>query len=379
MKFEEVIGQEEVKERLLQMVHSGKLPHALLFCGPEGSGKMALALAFASYLLCKEHDDKDCCGKCMQCRMLAKWAHPDLHFSYPVIRPKGTSSAHQMTSDDFAREWQKLLSEGPYFTMDRWLKEMRAENQQAQIGVGDSNDLIRKLAFKPSQGYYKICVIWLAERMNEECANKLLKSIEEPPEGTVFLMVSEEPERLLETIKSRTQRIDIPPISQGIIEKALVERRGIDAVAATRISRAANGSWLNALEELDSDSEKRQFFDMFTTLMRKAYMCDVRDLKKWSETIHSYGREKQKRMLIYFMHLVRENFMFNFHEYELNYMTQDEENFAKNFAPFINEANVVEISRMMNVAIRDIAQNANAKIVFFHLAVQMMSKLRIKN
>ncbi|MCD8290518.1 MAG: DNA polymerase III subunit [Prevotella sp.] len=379
MKFDEVIGQEDVKDRLLQMVRNSKLPHAMLFCGPQGSGKMALALAFASYLLCKNRDDKDSCGKCNQCNMLAGWAHPDLHFSYPVIRPKGTSSAHQMTSDDFAHEWQKVLSEGPYFTLDRWLKEMKAENQQAQIGVGDSNDLIRKLSFKASQGYFKVCIIWLPERMNDECANKLLKLIEEPPQGTVFIMVCEEPEKLLETIKSRTQRIDIPPISRETIERELVERRGIDADAAKRISRAANGSWLNALEELDAGSEKRKFLDMFITLMRKAYSNDVKELKTWSETAYSYGREKQKRMLIYFMHLVRENFIYNFHEKELNYMTQEEEDFARKFAPFINEANVVEISRLMNLAIRDISQNANAKIVFFHLAVQMMIELRIKN
>ncbi len=351
----------------------------MLFCGPQGSGKMALALAFASYLLCKNHDDHDSCGKCNQCGMLSKWGHPDMHFSYPVIRPKNTSSAHQMTSDDFATEWRKMLLEGPYFTMDRWLKEMKAENQQAQIGVGDSNDLIRKLSFKASQGYFKVCVIWLPERMNGECANKLLKLLEEPPLGTVFIMVCEEPEKLLETIKSRTQRIDIPPIKTDTIERELVERRGIDAEAARRISRAANGSWLNALEEIDAGSEKRQFLDMYMDLMRNAFTEKVKELKKWSETAYSFGREKQKRMLIYFLHLVRENFMYNFHNNELNYMTLDEENFARSFAPFINEANVVEISRLMNIAIRDIGQNAYAKIVFFDLAVQMAIKLRIDN
>ncbi len=378
MKFNEVIGQEEAKERLLQMVRKGRIPHAMLLCGPSGCGKMALALAFASYLLCNNHDGEDSCGKCNQCAMLAVWAHPDLHFSFPVIRPSGTSSEHKMTSDDFIKEWRKLLSSGPYFTMDMWLKEMKAENQQAQIGVGESDDLIRKLSLKSSQGGYKVIVIWLPERMNQECANKMLKLLEEPPQETVFLLVSEEPDKLLETIKSRTQRIDIRRISAETIEKALVERRGIDADAARRIARSANGSWLNALQELDSTNEKRQFLDMFIMLMRLAYARNIKELKKWSETVAGYGREKQKRMIVYFMRLVRENFMYNFRDSQLTYMTQDEENFAHRFAPFINEANVIGIYELMNRAIRDIGQNANAKIVFFDTATQMIVLLKMK-
>ncbi len=370
-----MIGQHEAKERLLQLVREERLPHAILLCGPSGSGKMALALAFASYLLCGSHDGDDSCGMCRQCAMLSKWAHPDLHFSYPVIRPAGTSAEHKMSSDDFSSEWRHLLTQGPYFTMDQWLGEMKAANQQAQIGVGESDSLIKKLSLKSSQGGYKVCIVWLPERMNAECANKMLKIIEEPPHRTVFIMVCEEPEQLLETIKSRTQRIDIRRIAAEDIEAALIERRGIEPDMARRLSRVADGSWLNALEELDAGNEKKLFLDMFIMLMRLAYQRNIKELKKWSETAAGFGREKQKRMITYFMHLIRENFIYNFKNPELNYMTAEEENFSKNFARFVNEANIFEICGIMDRAIRDIGQNANAKIVFFDMATKMIISL----
>ena len=375
MKFGDVIGQEEIKQRLRRMVSEDRVPHAMMFCGPQGSGKMALAVAFASYLLCRDRTDGDSCGACRQCAMTGKLAHPDLHFSYPVIRPSGTGSEHKMSSDDFADEWRRMLSQGVYFTMDQWLAEMNAANQQALMGVGESDLLIRKLSLKSSQGGYKVVIIWLPERMNAECANKMLKLLEEPPAETVFVMVCEEPEKLIETIRSRAQRIDVRRIDDASIERALIERRGIDTDAAHRLARAANGSWLAALEELDADNEKRQFLDLFISLMRLAYMRKIKDLRKWSETAAALGREKQRRMLAYFMRLVRENFMYNFHNPQLCYMTRDEENFARNFAPYINEANVIEMSELMNRAMRDIGQNANAKIVLFDMATHIIVSL----
>ena len=370
MTFDDVIGQEEARERLMQMVEEGRLPHALLFCGPQGCGKMAVVLAFACHLLTLDESRRKNSEA-----MLAKWQHPDLHFTFPVIRPSGTSAEHKMVSDDFAREWNTLLMKGPYFSMDQWLNEMQAANQQAQIGVGESDDLIRKLSLKSSQGGYKVSVIWLPERMNAECANKLLKIIEEPPQQTVFLMVCEEPEKLLETIRSRTQRIDLKKISTEAIEQALTTRRGIDSDSAHHIARVANGNWLKALEELDADNENSLFLDMFKTLMRLAYQRNIKELKAWSETAASFGREKQKRMLSYFLRLIRENFMYNFSNPELVYMTRDEEDFAKKFARFINEANVVELSELFTLAIRDIGQNANAKIVFFDMVLRTIMLL----
>ena len=373
MKFKEVIGQEEAQQRLIQMVSEGRVPHAMMFCGPSGCGKMALALAFASYLLCKNSEGTDdSCGTCQQCAMLRSWSHPDLLFTYPVIKPSGSSTDHKTISDDYAREWREMLSEGPYFSMDQWLEKMKAGNQQALIYVAESEVLIRKLSMKSSQGGYKVNIIWLPERMREDCANKMLKIIEEPPQQTVFLMVCEEPERLLETIRSRVQRIDIKRIDTQAIEKALVERRAIDEVMAHQIARASNGDWLKALEELDASNENHQFLDLFILLMRQAYMRNVKDLKVWSESVAALGRERQKHMLVYFQHLVRENFMYNFGNPELVYMTTAESNFAKNFARFINEANVIEINDIFATALRDIGQNGNPKMVFYDVALKMI-------
>ena len=373
MKFKEVIGQEEAQQRLIQMVSEGRVPHAMMFCGPSGCGKMALALAFASYLLCKNSEGTDdSCGTCQQCAMLRSWSHPDLLFTYPVIKPSGSSADHKTISDDYAREWREMLSEGPYFSMDQWLEKMKAGNQQALIYVAESEVLIRKLSMKSSQGGYKVNIIWLPERMREDCANKMLKIIEEPPQQTVFLMVCEEPERLLETIRSRVQRIDMKRIETQAIEKALVERRAIDEVMAHQIARASNGDWLKALEELDASNENHQFLDLFILLMRQAYMRNVKDLKVWSENVAALGRERQKRMLVYFQHLVRENFMYNFGNPELVYMTTAESNFAKNFARFINEANVIEINDIFATALRDIGQNGNPKMVFYDVALKMI-------
>ena len=211
--------------------------------------------------------------------------------------------------------------------------------------------------------------------MNIECANKLLKLIEEPPQQTVFIMVCEEPDKLLETIRSRVQRIDIRRIGEEDIMRALIERRGVDEEAARRISRLANGSWLKALEALQTGSENELFLDMFILLMRLAYQRKIKDLRKWSEQMAGMGREKQKRWLTFFLRMARENFMYNFQNTELTYMTQKEEDFAKNFARFVNEKNILPINDLANRAIRDIGQNANAKIVFFDFALQMIMLL----
>ena len=363
MAFEQVIGQREVQQRLTQMVSEGRLPHAIMLCGPQGCGKKALAIGFAQMLLARTANDE---------AMLRKLEHPDLHFTYPTIKLPSMGSDHKPVSDDFAKEWPELVMGGPYVTMTEWLEQMGGENQQAIITAGESDELVRKLSLKSSQGGYKISLVWLPERMNTECANKILKLLEEPPSQTVFIMVSEEPDRLLETIRSRVQRIDVKRIADYDVHKALVEKRGLTENMAQRITRMANGNWLKALQMLSTDSENELFLDMFQSLMRLAYQRKVKDLKTWSERMAAMGRERQKRFLEYFLRLVRENFMYNFQQPDLCYMTQREEDFARNFARFINEANVLPITDLANVAIRDIGQNANAKIVFFDFALQMI-------
>ena len=374
MTFHEVIGQKEVRERLLQMHRENRLPHAIMLCGPEGVGKKALATAFACYLLdnTKRSEKTEGTEEWVEHPMLKKLEHPDLHFTYPTIKLPSMGSDHIPVSDDFAREWHELIMRGPYFSMDEWMTSMGAENQQAIITAGESDDLVRKLSLKSSQGGYKVSVVWLPERMNIACANKLLKLIEEPPSQTVFIMVCEEPARLLETIRSRVQRIDVKRVPVETIAKALVERRGVDESQALRIARLSNGSWLKALQELQVGTENEQFLDLFMSLMRLAYQRKVKELRKWSDTMAAFGREKQRRFLDFFLRMVRENFMYNFQQSDLCYMTQKEEEFARNFARFIGEGNVIGLYELASRASRDIGQNANAKIVFFDFSLQVI-------
>lgn len=375
MTFNEVIGQEEVRDRLLQMVNEGRLPHAIMLCGPQGVGKKALTIAFACYLLSKKTPSSAnmFSEEVSEEPMLRKLEHPDLHFTFPTIKLPSMGSDHKPVSDDFAHEWHDLLmGAGPYFTMDEWMTSMGGENQQAIITAGESDALVHKLSLKSSQGGYKVSIIWLPERMNIECANKLLKLIEEPPLQTVFVMCCEEPDRLLETIRSRVQRIDVKKLPAETICTALQQRRGVSEDAARRISRLAGGSWLKALQELQVGTENEQFLDLYISLMRLAYQRKIRDLRKWSETLAGFGREKQKRFLQFFLHMTRECFMYNFQQRDIVYMTQEEENFARNFARFVNEANILPIYDLANRAIRDIGQNANAKIVFFDFTLQII-------
>lgn len=373
MNWSEVIGQEDIKQKLTSMVDDEHVPHAMILCGPYGCGKMAMAMAMASYLLTEGSVRiNPQFNKANSEAMLGQWEHPDLHFSFPTIKRTGMSADHQPVSGDYAKEWRQMLIQGPYFNISQWMDYMDAANQQAIITGAESDELARKLSLKSSLGGYKVAVIWLPERMNLTSANKLLKLLEEPPHQTIFIMASEEPEKLLDTIKSRTQRIDMKRLTNKDICNALVQQRGIDEASAQRIARLANGNWMNALDALNTSNENRQFFDMFTMLMRLAYTRNIKELKKWSEAVAAYGREKQRRMLVYFIGQVRENFMYNFRNPELTYMTVEEENFSKKFSPFINELNVIEISELMERANRDIGQNANAKIVMFDMALKMI-------
>ena len=368
MDFSEVIGQEETKQRLLKMAKDKHVPHALLFCGPYGSGKMALAMSFASYLLEISSTSPEKAKS-----MLKRWEHPDLHFSYPTIKLPNTSSDHQPTSNDFAKEWHKMImEEGAYFDISKWMNEMGATTQQAIITAAESDNISRQLSLKSSQGGYKVSIIWLPERMNLTSANKILKVLEEPTEGTIFLMVSEEPEKLLETIISRTQRIDVKRIEDEAIEKALIAQRGLDIDVAHRIARRARGSWLNAIDELRSNKETEEFLQLFQQLMRACYARAIKALKQWSETVYAFGREKQRRMLVYFQQQVRENFMFNFRNPELVYMSLEEEEFAKKFSRFINEKNVIEINELFQKCYKAIGQNANGKIVFYDMTLKLI-------
>ena len=368
MFFKDVIGQEEAKERLIREAKEGKIAHARLFCGPEGIGKLPLAIAYARYLSCNNPGEKDACGVCPSCVKISKLAHPDLHFVFPVIKKKSKDTV----SDDFIAEWRELLSHTPYFNLNIWLEEMGAENQQAQIYVKESDEIIRKLSLKSSQGGYKIMIIWLPEKMNVECSNKLLKLLEEPPSQTIFLLVSEEPDMLLTTIQSRTQRFALYGIEEKYITERLQNQYGLQEKDAISIGHRSEGNFLKAMESIHLSEENKLFFDLFVSLMRLSYQRKIREMKQWSETLAAMGREKQKHFLSYCQRLVRENFIFNFQDPSLVFMNEEEKDFSKRFAPYINEKNVMGIMDELSEAQRHIEQNVNARMVFFDFSLKMI-------
>ena len=373
-----VIGQQDIQQRLQAMVGSGHLPHAIMLCGPTGHGTLALALAFAVQLLETGLPGQPLSPSMRRNAqaMLQQWAHPDLHFTFPTIKLPSMSSDHQPVSDDFMAPWRALLGRGLYFSLEQWMEEMGAENQQAIITAGESDDLVRRLSMKSSQGGYKVSVVWLPERMNLSAANKLLKLIEEPPQHTVFLMACEEPGQLLETIRSRVQRIDVPRLADSEVAEALATQCGQTADEAHRLARLARGNWIVALSELQQGGEREQFLNLYMQLMRQAYQRQLVPLRTWSETVAKMGRERQKRFLEYMMRMTRECFMRNFGNPDLCYMSAAEEQFASRFARFVNETNVLQMYDTANLALRDIAQNANAKIVFYDLALQTIVQLK---
>ncbi len=369
MYFKDIIGQETVKQRLRLEVREGRVPHAQLFAGPEGTGALPLAIAYARFLLCTRRGEEDACGTCPSCVKLNKLAHPDLHFVFPVVKRKGGGDT---VSDDYIREWRELAISTPYFGMNHWLDAMGAENQQAQIFVKESDELVRKLSLKSSEGGYKVVIIWLTEKMKVECANKLLKLLEEPPAQTVFLLVSEEPDRILPTILSRTQRINVPRLEDAEIAEALKVRFGLQDTDAAETARLAEGSYLQALEIIHLSEDTQLFFGLFVSLMRLAYQRKVKEMREWSDTVAAMGRERQKDFLTYCQRMVRESFVSNFHRKEMNYMNREEENFTIRFAPFINERNVMGITDELAEAQTHIEQNVNPRMVFFDFALKMI-------
>ena len=369
MYMKDIIGQNEAKQHLLTLVHEARVPHAMLLYGPSGSGKLPLAIAFARYLTCDHPGTDDACGHCPSCLMMNKLAHPDVHFAFPVIKKK---SGRDTVSADYLDQWRQQLLDTPYFDLPMWLARIGTENQQAQIFVSESDEIQRALSLKPSRGKYKIMIIWLPEKMNAECGNKLLKLLEEPPAYTVFLMVSEAADTLMPTLVSRMQRFRLPPLPEEDIANMLTSRYMLSAEDSLEIAHLSEGSVITAVGNIRLGEERRMFFELFTSLMRLAYARRLKELKAWSEQVAALGRERQKNFLDYCEQMLRENFIYNFHHPEMNYMAREEKQFAVRFAPFINERNVTGIFNELQEAARHIEQNANPKIVFFDFVLKII-------
>ena len=366
MKFSEILGNERAIAQIKNLVDGDRFPHALLLHGDPGIPKLALARATAQYIHCTSRIGGDSCGVCPSCKQHQSLNHGDTFFSYPV-----TSKGENTTSDLFSAEWHKFLNESPIENYRHWLSLLKNENAQPLIYASESNAIIRKMSMSSYSSKYKILIMWLPEKMNDACANKLLKLIEEPDPDTIFILVSNNAKEVLPTIFSRTQRIEMRKPSVQEIANYFHINLGTDYNEALVAASAADGDVMQTMQNMEASSETTEFHDKFVQLMRLAYSRNLKSLKAWSESIADYKREKTRRFISYCSRMVRENFIYNLHHPDLNYLTTQEANFSSKFAPFINESNVQPMLEQFNLADRDIKQNGNAKIILFDLAVRV--------
>ncbi len=374
MQFKDVIGQNSIKQRLIQAVEEDRIPHAQLFAGPQGNGKLALALAFAQYINCPNKKENDSCGQCSSCRKYTRLIHPDLHFTFPVIK---TSAVSNPTSSDYMTKWRQYYTENPYPQYEKWMQLIADENKQGAIYVDEAKDLIHKLNQKSYEAEYKVSIVWLPETMNITCANKILKILEEPPEKTLFILISEAEEKLLSTIRSRCQFVRIPKISDDDLQAALAPIAESTNSNPATVARLARGNYFLALEIMQNDELRRYNFNQFTAIMRYGYGRKLQEILSWSEEMTGIGRVRQMGLLKYCGEFLRENFLLNLREPDLIFMDDQENAFSQKFSPFINEKNVLPLFREFERAYADISMNGNAKLIFTDLGLKVSKLIRL--
>ena len=377
MQFKDVIGQSAVKQRLIQSVRENHVSHAQLFLGPAGCGKLPLALAYAQYILCPNRTETDSCGVCPTCQKMQKLVHPDLHFVVPTATTKKIKSNPE--SDLFMEEWREYVFQNQgYVDTSSWYTFLDVENKQGYMSVRDAASLLRKLSMKSYEGEYKIAIIWMAEKMRVDTANKLLKLLEEPPEKTVFLLIAEDQEELLATIKSRTALVKIPAIANDKIEMALFERLGCTAQQAHDAAMISEGNWLNACHSVQESEDRKFFFTTFQQWMRLCFRAAYSELIDFSNNARSLGREKQKELLDYGLRIIRNSLLFDNGLAEIVMLPDDEKQFNAKFAPFVNPANLAQIAELFEEAIRQIERNGYAPLIFTDVSFKMVALLKKK-
>lgn len=373
MFFHEIIGQEEVKKRLIRSVQEERVSHAQLFAGPEGTGKLGLALAYAQYISCRNRTATDSCGTCPSCHKYQKLAHPDLHFVFPVYN---STKIKNPVSDDFIKEWREMVLKNHYFNLGQWLTFIDAGNAQGLIYERESDSIYRKLNLKSFEAEFKVMIIWLPEKMHLSCSNKLLKLIEEPPNKTLFLLVSESEESIISTIRSRAQLIKVPFIDSSSMKNALLKMDGIDPASVDDAVHLSNGSFIRAMEFLNPGEDEIFFFNKFQEMMRLAYSRQVLQLVEWAEEMAQIGRDKQKAYFSFALRLVREYFVMNLKRNDLVYLKKEEKEWGMRFAPFINERNIIPLARELEQGIQHISMNGNPRIIFLDTALRMVRLIK---
>ncbi|TMM58970.1 DNA polymerase III subunit delta' [Maribacter algarum] len=381
MLFKDILGLSHIKNHLASSADAGRIPHAQMFVGPEGSGTLPMALAYMQYVVCGNQNGENFGGN-ESCNLkFDSLSHPDMHFAFPVSNSDKVKS--HAVSNHYMEEWRQFLKEQPYGNLFDWYRLIGIEKKQGQIGVDEAMDVVKKLALKSYEGGYKVMLIWMAEKLNTSAANKLLKLIEEPPEKTVFILVTEDEEQIIQTIRSRCQILHFPPLAENDIAKAL-EEKGLAREEALRLAHEANGNFNKALDLMNNDSEDLVFEKWFVQWVRSAFKAKgnkaaIHELILWSEEIAKTGRETQKKFMQYCLAVMRQAMLVNFNVKDLAFMQIHVDGFSlEKFAPFVHENNILSIVEELENAMYHIERNGNSKIILTDLSIKLTRLLHRK-
>ena len=375
MQFSKILGQDYIKNHLVKSASLGRIPHAQLFVGPEGCGTLPMAIAYAQYILCNNIGNENSGGNEACNLKFDSISHPDLHFIYPTVTTDSVKTKPKST--DFLKDWREFLAENPYGSLFDWYRMLGVQNKQGEIRVEDAQDILKSLALKSYEGGYKIMIIWMADKMNIASSNKLLKLLEEPSDKTLFILISENEEDIIQTIRSRCQVLHFNGLSEKTIADALAERQNIDPRTASKLAHQAQGNFNKALQLLHEDSEDVVFEKWFVDWVRGAFRAKgnaaaINDLIQWSEQIAGLGRETQKKFLQFCIEMFRQALLLNYQATSLVYMEPKIEKFKlENFAPFVNGNNINDIFRELSDAMYHIERNGNAKIILTDLSIKL--------
>ncbi|BDB52185.1 ATP-binding protein [Flavobacterium ammonificans] len=375
MQFSEILGQEYIKSHLTKSASLGRIPHAQLFVGPEGSGTLPMAIAYAQYILCNNSNGENN-GENKSCNLkFDKLSHPDLHFVYPTVATEDVKTKPK--SIDFIGDWRAFVTQNPYGSLFDWYTVLGVNNKQGEIRVDDAQEILKTLSLKSYEGGYKIMIVWMADKMNTPASNKLLKLLEEPPEKTIFILITEQEEDLIQTIRSRCQVLHFGGLPENTIAEALVAQKQIDPKLAATIAHQAQGNFNKALHLLQNDDNSYPFDEWFVTWVRAAFKAKgnaaaIQDLIQWSDEVAGLGRETQKKFLSFCVEMFRQALLLNYESPSLVYLEPNVEKFQlANFAPFVNGNNIQEIFKELSDAMYHIERNGNAKIILTDLSIKL--------
>lgn len=375
MQFSEILGQDHIKNHLIKTASTGRIPHAQLFIGSEGSGTLPTAIAYAQYILCGNSGPDNENGNTSCNLKFQSISHPDLHFIYPTVTTEDVKTKPK--SLDFIQDWRNFIQEMPYGGLFDWYKILGVQNKQGEIRVEDAQEVLKSLALKSYEGGYKIMIIWMADKMNIAASNKLLKLLEEPSDKTIFILISENEESIIQTIRSRCQVLHFNGLSEQVIANALVSKENLEPNAALKIAHQAQGNYNKALHLIKNDDDEYPFEQWFVTWVRAAFKAKgnaaaIQDLITWSEQIAALGRESQKKFLEFCIEMFRQALLLNYQAPNLVYMEPKVEKFKlENFAPFVNGNNINDIFKELSDAMYHIERNGNAKIILTDLSIKL--------